>query len=117
MTFDEFVAEKDAVREERDRDRVTWRKAHWYEGRNRGKFERVNGYSGIGRGGRLVFVCFNERARRDDVYPGEWEYGLVDLRGVERVGETRARRDREGSCRTFTEAKARAAVLLREGRS
>lgn len=62
MTFDEFVARKDAARAERNRRRVTWRKVSAMTG---------GGWSGLGPGFRL---CFVRPAATGDLY----EYGVLD---------------------------------------
>jgi hypothetical protein len=95
VTFEEFVARKDAARAERDRGRVTWRRVSRDTG---------GGYSGYGRGGALVYVRFEENANRNEVFTGEWEFGRI-LSGGFRV--------REGVRSTMTAAKAAAGALIR----
>jgi len=99
MSFEEFVAERDAERAERDRGRVTWRRVSSDTG---------GGYSGYGARGFLVFVRFNAAVTsRDPEFTGAWEFGRILRGGFRRV---------EGTRRTFTEAKAAAAgIVLREG--
>lgn len=98
-SFEEFVAERDAARAERDRGRVTWRRVSADTG---------GGYSGYGSGGRLVFVRFNENANRNELFTGEWEFGRILSGGLRVIA---------GRRRTFTEAKRAAeGIVFREAR-
>lgn len=94
MSFEEFSRRREAERAERDRTRVTWRRAETPDG------ERF--YSGLGSGGRLVY------ARARGTGPRRvWDFGLVV-----RDPEDSPLRARRGSRDTLREAKSAAADLL-----
>ena len=104
MSFDEFVERKDAERAERDRRRVSWRKATWTETLDRPPdFATVEGWSGLGPGGRLVYVRWID-APRSFVSRGEAEYGTVE-------GSTRVR---VGAAYSVPEAQRLAEALIAE---
>lgn len=95
MSFEEFSRRREAERAERDRTRVTWRRAEQHG-------EAI--LSGLGPGGRLVYV-----RRRGRGSGAVWDFGLL----ISDPEDDRLRA-RRGSRDTQREAKAAAAALLSE---